>query len=528
MELRPHQIEAIEAINKSLEGIIHLPTGTGKTNIQAVAISENISNAKVWLNESSMSSETPVFVVLAPRILLSNQLFMKVREILSDKKIDAHYLIVHSGKTQDDIERRKKSLDLPYRELKSTTKKAVVQDEYRKAKEENVPIIIFGTYDSAERIIQAGIPVYMVCCDEAQYLVSTEFGWISDETSDEDEKFFPAYRKYYFTATTKETPSDEGLGMNNSNKFGTIIYSKTPLEMIQMGEIIRPRIHLVNVSNPEEITSDLSKDVNAIIESFREHLINVNVGAKMLVVTKGSEHLNDIVSHPKMMDFLDIRVNMKIFDISSAYNPRINGEVVSREFFLKSLQSLTDTDEAIIFHINILTEGIDVPGITAVMPMNTMGLSKFLQTLGRATRLHIKDRAKLYASKLGWNELERFIKPYAWVIIPVYGTIGDDLRAELSEIIYSLRNFGFKASEDVVIKEDKGKAMPQSLAGINHRDHRAKDLLDSLVEIEHNIEVKEEADKLRVEEFKDTESLKGQTNEDPRLKVTIEEQSGKR
>ncbi len=517
MELRPHQIEAVEAINKDLEGIIHLPTGTGKTNIQAIAISDNISNAQIWLKESNLSGEAPVFVVLSPRILLSNQLFMTVRGILMDRNIDAHYLIVHSGRTQDDTERRKKSLDLPYRELKSTTKSFVVRDEYRKAKEENVPIIIFGTYDSAIRITQSRIPLYMACCDEAQYLVSKEFGWIGSESETEDEddeKFFPAYRKYYFTATLKETPSDEGLGMNNSNKFGPILYEKTPLEMIQLGEIIRPRIHLVNVSTSDEKVNDLLKDVNAIIESFKEHLINVNTGAKMLVVTKGSEHLNDIVSHPKMKDFLDVRVNMKIFDISSAYNPRINGVVVSREFFLRSLQSLTDTDEAIIFHINILTEGIDVPGITAIMPMNTMGLSKFLQTLGRATRLHLRDRAKLYDRILKWNDIERFVKPYAWVIIPVYGIIGQDLKEELSEIIYALRGFGFRASEDVVTKEDKGKAMPQSLAGINQRDRRAKDLLNALVGIEHEIEEKEEANKLSIEDFREGEEIKKKSIEE--------------
>lgn len=515
MKLRPHQIEAVEAINKNQEGIIHIPTGTGKTNIQAIAISDNIPNAQIWLRESNLFRETPVFVVLSPRILLSNQLFMTVREILMDRNIDAHYLIVHSGRTQDDAGRRKESWDLPYRELKSTTKRSIIQDEYRKAREEEVPLIIFGTYDSAERITQSQIPVYMVCCDEAQYLVSKEFGWIGEETDENnDEKFFPAYRKYYFTATLKETPSDGGLGMNNSNKFGPIIYEKSPLEMIQMGEIIRPRIHLVNVSNSDTKANDLLKDVNAIIESFKEHLINVNTGAKMLVVTRGSEHLNDIVSHPKMKDFLDVRVNMKIFDISSAYNPRINGEIVSREFFLKSLQSLTDTDEAIIFHINILTEGIDVPGITAIMPMNTMGLSKFLQTLGRATRLHLRDRSRLYEGRLVWDQIERFVKPYAWVIIPVYGIIGEDLKEELSEIIYALRGFGFRASEDVVTKEDKGKAMPQSLAGINQRDRRAKDLLNALVGIEHEIEEKEEANRLSIEDFREGEEIKKKSIEE--------------
>ena len=42
------------------------------------------------------------------------------------------------------------------------------------------------------------------------------------------------------------------------------------------------------------------------------------------------------------------------------YQPRINGKIVKREEFLKTLQSLTDQDEAIIFHIDIISEGKEI------------------------------------------------------------------------------------------------------------------------------------------------------------------------
>ncbi|TXG85756.1 MAG: DEAD/DEAH box helicase [Spirochaetes bacterium] len=67
--LRQHQIEALEAINNINEGIIHLPTGTGKTFIQANAIVNNLESNKV-------------FVILSPRILLTNQLYSEVKSIL--------------------------------------------------------------------------------------------------------------------------------------------------------------------------------------------------------------------------------------------------------------------------------------------------------------------------------------------------------------------------------------------------------------------------------------------------------------
>lgn len=506
MELRKHQIEAIEEIQKYSEGIIHLPTGSGKTNIEAIAISKNIDNGfKV--------SEIPVFVIMAPRIILCNQLYKVIKEILYSDKKDCHYLIVHSGRTEDNL-KRMWSADMPFRQLKSTTSSKEIIEEYEKARSEKVPLIIFSTYDSSERIVNAKIPVYMTLCDEAQYLVSLEFNWISKENEENVIKQFNSIRKYYFTATLKETYSDTGLGMNNSNLFGPIIYEKTPLEMINAGEILRPRIHLVDIRNKNENLKELDSDVNAIIDSFIEHRIHCNVGAKLLVVTKGSEHLNDIVNHPKIKNLLEIRPNLKIFDISSMYHPRINGIEVKREEFLKKLQELNDTDEAIIFHINILSEGIDVPGITGIMPMNTLGLSKFLQTLGRATRLHGKDRIKLYEKVLKYDDLDKFIKPYAWIIIPIYGIIGEDLSSYMTGIVHALRNHGFNASEDVVLKENIGNAIPIPIGGVNEKDTRAKALFDIFVDVEHEIEEKEIADKIEIENFRMDEKIKAMSLEE--------------
>lgn len=496
MKARQHQLEAVQAINTYNEGIIHLPTGTGKSFIQQMAITGNLNNN--------------VFVILSPRILLTNQLYATIKNQLLINSKDCHYLIVHSGKPEDKSD-FKWSENLPYREVQATTSQSIIIEEYNKAQRENVPLIIFGTYDSCERIVNANIPVYMLLCDEAHYLVSEEFQWIRYENHTDNRKQFNAERKYYFTATTKETISDTGLGMNNSEEYGPIIYSKTPLEMVVAGEILRPRLHLVDVSDYNTDDNELDSDVHSIIESFTEHRIHCKVGAKLLIVTKGSKHLNDIVNHPRMLEELETRPNLTIFDISSEHKPRINCIVVKRNEFLNRLQSLTDADEAIILHVNILTEGIDVPGITGVMIMNNLKLAKFLQTLGRATRLHSKDREKLYSGNLTYNELNRFIKPYAWIIIPVYGVIGNDLRDTISEIVYSLRSYGFNATEDCVIKQSKGKAIPVPLDQLNELDTRGILYRDAILDIVHDVEEKEVADRLVLEDFRNKELLKSMT-----------------
>ena len=501
---RLHQLEALTAMNNVNEGIIHLPTGTGKTFIQALSIYKSLGDAFKWVHENYTNEDIPVYVILSPRIILSNQLYSEVKSILTENNKDCQYLIVHSGHTSDTNVWG----NLPYRKVESTTSSYVIRKEYEKAVTEQVPLIIFGTYDSAERIVQARIPVYMMLGDEGQYLVSNDFGWIPKENEVDNVKQFNAHRKYYFTATLKTTSSNEGYGMNNEKLFGPIIYSKTPLEMIQRGEIVRPRMHIVNVKQEEEASIE-DMDANAVRDSFIEHkAVQQNIGAKLLVVTQGSEALDRIVKHPIIKQLLKTRPSLKIFDITSAFGARvydynnIDGSQITRDEFLSQIQNMDDTQDAIIFHINILSEGIDVPGITGVMIMNNMKLSKFLQTLGRATRLHKIDREHLYNNVIKPDDLKQFIKPYAWIIIPIYDEIGHDLRDSIKDIVWSLRDYGFNAAEDVVIKKSKGSSIPEPIDELNEVDRRATIYHEILLDVEHEIESEDEANNLsRVTEY---------------------------
>ncbi|MFW6311259.1 MAG: DEAD/DEAH box helicase [Nanoarchaeota archaeon] len=488
-QLRKHQKEALEVIKNNNKGIVQLPTGTGKTMIESYSIIDSINELK----DNDFKNSIPVFVILSPRIMLSNQIYSEVKQFLVSEKIDTQELIVHSGRTvQEEYDYTEK---LPFREFTNTTSIHQISESYKRALDEKVPLIIIGTYHSAPRIVQSSIPLSMVICDEAHYLISEQFNKLVKSNKEK----INSRRIYFFTATLKVTDSDEGMGMNNRNIFGDIIYTKTPLEMIQSGEMIKPRLHLVDEENNDDV-DEISKDVNAIIESYQEHRSLLHTAAKLLVVTKGSEHLNSIVKHDRMQQLLRRSPNLKIFDISSAYAPRINGNIVKRDEFLRSLKELKDHEEAIIFHINILTEGIDVPGITGVMFLNNMKLSKFLQSLGRSTRLHENDRKRLYNKEIKWNDHEEFTKPYAWVIVPTYGDIGEDLKSQISDTIYALRNFGFDAKEDVVIKQKRGQTLPKPIDTVNELDTRAKSLFNIAVDVTHEIESKEEAEKLWIKE----------------------------
>ena len=493
---RPHHNEAMSALAIAIKGIINLPTGTGKSFIQAGCIANTIA-------KDIAMGIYGVYVVLAPRILLSNQLFASIKEDLVNSGTDCQYLIDNSGRFTSDMEwvasirELEDGNGLVNREMESTTSPVVIQQYFDKAQREKVPLVIAGTYDSAEQIQKAGVHVRELHCDEAHYLVpnieenTTGFAWIAPD--------FIADRKFFYTATMKFTNGN--LGMDSVELFGEVLYQKLPLEMILAGEIVRPRMHLVDVTTFLNMSVE-DQDAAAVVAAFSEHRAMLAmesssyIAPKLLVVAKGSEHLNDIVNHPEMQQLRHERPNLTLFDISSAYQPRIDGIVVRREVFLKRLQSLTDMDEAIIIHVRILAEGIDVPGITGIMPLNNLKKSALLQTLGRATRLHSQDRSKLYNGSMLPEELRKFVKPYAWIIIPVYGELGEEIQATITEIVYELRTFGFNPSEDIFVKTSKGQFLPVALGTTNPVDKRAAALHEFFGNIDHTIEDRDISDLL--------------------------------
>jgi predicted helicase len=488
IDLNKHQLKACKIISEATKGIFQYPTGTGKTLIQSSSIVEDI-----------MLNKVGVYVVLSPRILLANQLFHEIREMLKDRHVDAQYLLVHSGRVEDeddldeDADVASVLKHLPYREIGKTTKSAEVKKEYERAIREGVPLIICGTYHSAKKIKDSGIPLRIVHCDEAHNTVAEDktevkgFGWVPNGFDKQAEKIF------FFTATLKVSSVEDGVGMNNKAHYGEILDSMTPKEAVNLGLIVGPRMHVVTtvaVTNDNEDAAD----IKAVTESFKQHHAMLNgQGAKLLVVCKGSRHLGAMMEASRFFkDLRLVRPRLKVFDISSKHGPRINGVLVDREEFLSTLQGLDDVDEALIFHIDILSEGIDVPGITGVMPLNNMKLSKFLQTLGRATRLHKTDRERLKSGEIKPCEAEKHIKPYAWLIVPYYGEQKEELHGNFEEQVKALREYGFKAEEHIFIKQSKGAGIPKIIEHMNEVERKKISVLVFAEEICHDLEEEEE------------------------------------
>jgi len=453
-KLYEYQFDAVDATDKNKKGIVCMPTGTGKTFVQAAVIAKDILNKKCKFG---------VYVINAPRIMLSYQLLKEVYTFLTQGGIDARYMSVHSGGSSDMEDLEKIRVDANYNEgtniqfaqIENGTSPTLIREFVDKAKVEDIPVILLSTYNSAERINDA-IPsekISIVMNDESQYLIQDQFHDIIHILNFD--------RCYFFTATTIHIPSDKGRGMDNKGSYGEVIYLMTPRDAIDKGKMVRPRLHFVIPPIGSSYTKedfDLSLG-NIISESFAQH--NYAIGrfskAKMLVSVKG---VGDIEKFFKSKEYKGlIRTGVKIYAVASdeSIGNDINGEKVNRREFLNRLKEdgKNTTQEIIIIHYDILSEGIDVPGITGILPLRTLGKSKFLQTFGRAARLDIEDREGIEKGLIDLSDLSNMNKPYAWVIVPTIIHEDVDSKEHIGNLITELRDYGFNPSEDIISTDSK-------------------------------------------------------------------------
>jgi superfamily II DNA or RNA helicase len=429
---RPHQHKALNHLKDEIIGQISIPTGTGKTRIQVdVHISDMIEKTK--------NGQTGVYVIGAHRLALCSQLLYDIVEVAIPCGLQFDVLQVNSNSfTNDAIRtqlRKEGKIDDNLRSFNdliskgaNTTRQDDVLDFVNKAKANNRHVIIVATYHSINKL--AILPEIDICTyDEAHITLGENF-------TDNISQVQPIIKKnFFFTATRKVVGTFSG--MNDTEKFGEVLYSLSPRTMIEAGEIVPPRLHSIRISeDAEDGDYDNNKMlIKTISESFAQHKAMIKscsanpdlIGAKLLVSCTGSKELKTIIASMPFRLWCDDN-NIKVFSFSTndEVGYRFNFKEVTRTELFSKMNDLTDSQDAIIFHIDILTEGIDLPSITGVMPLRNLNQSKLIQTIGRATRLLPYDRQQLYSGQILPNQPNTYVKPYCWFLVPqLFESLGD-------------------------------------------------------------------------------------------------------
>ena len=366
MQLRPHQEKALEALARHPKGQIIVPTGGGKT---LIAIKDAVRR---------LDGGAETIVVVAPRILLAEQLSSEFLEVIGETEHKyISVLHVHSGETRHC----------------STTKADYIEHWANQWKDSK---IIFTTYHSLHRIVEAGVEVDTIYFDEAHNSVQRNFIEAVEHYSMYSE------RAYFFTATPKHSRTPFKAGMNDSDIFGNVICNVPAPTLVEQGHILPPKVKVykTDILKKDEITFDV--ECNQIMNNIDDHKTK-----KILVCAKSTKQITGLISYPKFLDELEGR-GYDCMYITSKTGAVINGEKVSRDEFFETLSAWgKDEDKKfVVLHHSILAEGINVKGLEAVLFLRSMDYIGISQTIGRVIRKGGKD------------------KTYGLVCIPVYSKVG--------------------------------------------------------------------------------------------------------
>ena len=362
--LRPHQREAVNAMWQNDKGQVIIPTGGGKT---ICMIDDAITNMEVRHHGQT-------FVVVAPRILLAEQLCKEFLELLSPGH-NAHVMHVHSG-------------DVEFFHTTNPEKIHLFANTARTAGEN---CIIFTTYHSLHKVQAADIEVNTIYFDEAHNSVQRNFFPATEHFSTD------ADRCYFFTATPKHSVTIFKPGMNDTAVYGNVICNVPAPQLVEEGYILPPKVVVKTLPQGDFKLSDSEN----LLQTLDEQSVN-----KVLVAARSTKQIVRLVGESDFCMQLQERGYNWMY-ITSKTGAIINGKKVSREQFFKTLNQWGEDDTRfVIMHHSILSEGINVKGLEAVLFMRNMDYIGISQSIGRVIRLGKRH------------------KTFGLVCVPVYDKVG--------------------------------------------------------------------------------------------------------
>ena len=395
--LRPHQDRILDRMLAYNKGQMIVPTGGGKTLTMIV----DTQRRHDVINNGTTT------VVVAPRILLAEQLCSEFMEVIDPNNSDPylHVMHVHSGETH----------------YVSTTKADKIHLYANCARTMGENVIIFTTYNSLHRIMEADIEVNTIYFDEAHNSVKKNFFPATEFFAEN------ADRCYFYTATPKHSLTVNKPGMNWGSVYGQVLVNVPAPELVDGGYILPPKVVVKQLPVVKGRKVMYAEDSDNLLETIDDNNID-----KTLICARTTKQIIGLITQSDFCLQLAER-GYSWMTITSKTGAIIDGKKVNREEFFNMLNTWGKDPEKkfVCIHHSILSEGINVNGLEAVIFMRNMDYIGISQSIGRVIRL-------------GSTE-----KTFGLVCIPTYDTVGISTARKVQAVVDVVFNQGQPAISEI-------------------------------------------------------------------------------
>ena len=383
MQLRPHQQDALTAMLVHDKGQVIIPTGGGKTLVMIFDAIRQFSQ-----------SQAQTIVIVCPRILLAEQLSSEFLEFITNASV-AH---VHSGETHHFNTTRPNEI-----------RNWVDQTAGHK--------LIFTTYHSLPRLQEADINVDCIYFDEAHNSVQRNFFPATEHFSS------TATRCYFFTATPKHSLTVTKPGMNDVEVYGKVICNVPAPKLVQEGYILPPKVVVKQLDMVQDKQMIADRDSQNLLDTIDENSLD-----KILICARSTKQIVKLLAESDFRKELSERGYSCMY-ITAKTGAIIDGQKVNREVFFDTLNAWgkDPNKKFVVLHHSILSEGINVSGLEAVLFMRNMDYIGISQSIGRVIRL-------------GGSQ-----KTFGLVCVPVYDKVGISTAKSVQAVVDTVFQQGLPA-----------------------------------------------------------------------------------
>jgi len=208
--------------------------------------------------------------------------------------------------------------------------------------------------------------------------------------------------------------------MNLSEVYGQVICQVPAPELVQGGYILPPKVVVKQLPMVQDRQMIFERDADNLMETIDDQNLS-----KILICARSTKQIVGLVSQSDFCAQLEQRGYSWMY-ITAKTGAVIDGKKVDREVFFDTLNAWgkDSSKRFVVLHHSILSEGINVSGLEAVLFMRNMDYIGISQTIGRVIRLGDES------------------KKFGLVCVPVYDKVGISTSRKVQAVVDTIFNKG--------------------------------------------------------------------------------------